>query len=569
MKVVDSFLIRNSANILTANTDVNWELFRTFTYATSAGSSTSTVTVKNTSGFSNGDTVYIGTAVNASTGTNVFSISNVASATSLTISANASWSDNACVAVKRKTGAGTDAYVDAYEDPEFATAITMPFPADDDNEFHVFVLPGRYAVRYSDAAALTLQLDHEITFGATENVVQVVPTHDSATKGILEAAKKLPSVGGVVYCPAGTYAMTGGLTLNSTVAPRITIRGDGPDVTILRIDTDARLISVLDIPFQLENLTVRAGVNMTVPIVQIDHSTIATNLGSWAVRNVRFDPNDKNCVSALYLLECRGGSMGALDIGDASTAAAGNGFTRAITLDACKGVLVTGVKANRRTSTAGDIAFSVSGCDSITVAGNNVSRYETMVSLSGSTDNCYVSGNHPTTVTTEISDTSSGANNWKAPSGATDITYTGDVVFNGGFRQQVDGWRITNVAQNQTDVEMVRQAASPTEIGRWRAPRSGSVTGVFVAMNAPVTSAGQNLTITVYKNTGDPAAAGSSIGLSVALDSVTNPRKNQTTQAKNTDTFAAGDELYLLYTTGATFLPTGSGDVTAGIEVET
>lgn len=114
----------------------------------------------------------------------------------------------------------------------------------------------------------------------------------------------------------------------------------------------------------------------------------------------------------------------------------------------------------------------------------------------------------------------------------------------GGFRQTVDGftWNGT-IGTNQTTADMVR------EIGRFRAVRNGSVTGL-VLTNTVAANVGGTMTATVYKKTG---AAGGSTGES-ALFSVTltdGQFRNFETKAANVHTFAAGDELYIKIATSS------------------
>ena len=122
----------------------------------------------------------------------------------------------------------------------------------------------------------------------------------------------------------------------------------------------------------------------------------------------------------------------------------------------------------------------------------------------------------------------------------------------------VDGFTQDNVAASQTNVELARA------IGRWRAVQAGSVTGVVATMSEARTAG--TLTVTVFKNTGLAGAAGSSIGLTAVIDG-TNTSRKATTQAKDLDTFAAGDELWIVVTTDGSWTPTTS-DLSAALEVE-
>ena len=122
----------------------------------------------------------------------------------------------------------------------------------------------------------------------------------------------------------------------------------------------------------------------------------------------------------------------------------------------------------------------------------------------------------------------------------------------------IDGFYQDNVAASQTNVELIRA------VGRWRATQAGSITGVVATMTEARTAG--TLTVTVFKNTGLAGAAGSSVGLTAVIDG-TNTSRKATTQAKDTDTFAAGDELYLVVTTDSGWLPVTS-DLIAALEVE-
>lgn len=134
-----------------------------------------------------------------------------------------------------------------------------------------------------------------------------------------------------------------------------------------------------------------------------------------------------------------------------------------------------------------------------------------------------------------------------------------DIEAAGGFRQTHDGWNQDNVTANQTNVEITRS------VGRFRAARAGSVTGVVV--NATEARTAGTLTIKVFKNTGLAGATGTQLGTLTAVLDGTNTNKKATTQAKDVDTFAAGDELYLTITTDSGWLPTTS-DIRAALEIE-
>lgn len=134
---------------------------------------------------------------------------------------------------------------------------------------------------------------------------------------------------------------------------------------------------------------------------------------------------------------------------------------------------------------------------------------------------------------------------------------TADSNFAGGYRQTVDGWFQDNVAASQAAVAMARSSA-PTFGDKLIVPRAGSVTGVYVKSNAARTAG--TLTVTVYKN-------GVAVALTAVLDG-TNTTFKFTSSAKDSLTFAAGDELDLRVTTDAGWLPV-TADIRAGLEIET
>jgi hypothetical protein len=143
--------------------------------------------------------------------------------------------------------------------------------------------------------------------------------------------------------------------------------------------------------------------------------------------------------------------------------------------------------------------------------------------------------------------------------GAAPLDSDGDVVASGGFRQTPDGWYQDNIVASQTNIELTRAT------GRFRTARAGSVTGVVV--HAVEARTAGTLTIKVFKNTGLSGAAGSQLGTLTAVLDGSNTSKKATTQAKDVDTFAAGDELYLTITTDGSWTPTTS-DVRAALEIE-
>lgn len=140
----------------------------------------------------------------------------------------------------------------------------------------------------------------------------------------------------------------------------------------------------------------------------------------------------------------------------------------------------------------------------------------------------------------------------------TAVTLNTDLQANGGFRQTIDGWIQDNIAASQTNVELTRA------VGRFRAARSGSVTAVIATLTEARTAG--TLTVDVFKNTGLAGVTGASIGLTAVIDA-TNTSRKATIQAKDTDTFVAGDELYAVVTTDGAWAPITS-DLRVAIEIE-
>jgi len=129
----------------------------------------------------------------------------------------------------------------------------------------------------------------------------------------------------------------------------------------------------------------------------------------------------------------------------------------------------------------------------------------------------------------------------------------------GGYRQTIDGWNQEGTLTG-TNVEIKRFGLNPATggAGRFRAARSGSVTGIVITSDAPWTQG--TLTVEVYIN--NSGTAGGTIvptGLTTVLDS-THTTRNSNTQAVNIDTFVAGDELTIVFTasTSPAWAPAGA-----------
>lgn len=132
-----------------------------------------------------------------------------------------------------------------------------------------------------------------------------------------------------------------------------------------------------------------------------------------------------------------------------------------------------------------------------------------------------------------------------------------DYVDGLGFRHQYDGWYADNVGAGSGPTQMSR-FANGADVDKVFLPRAGSVTGVWVHSDEARTAG--TLTVEVYVN-------GVGTGLTAVLDG-TNTTFDATTQALNLDTFVAGDQLDVRFTTDAGWTPI-SADIRAGLEVTT
>ena len=138
-------------------------------------------------------------------------------------------------------------------------------------------------------------------------------------------------------------------------------------------------------------------------------------------------------------------------------------------------------------------------------------------------------------------------------SGNTDIA--GDITAAGGFKNTAGTWYQTDVPDVQSDVTLNLLGSSDnSEIV---VPYAGSIVGITVASNAART--GGNLTVEATIN-------GTGTGLT-ALINVSDPQYRYTTQAKDTDTFSAGDLLGVTISTANPWGPT-TADVVVTVIVE-
>lgn len=133
----------------------------------------------------------------------------------------------------------------------------------------------------------------------------------------------------------------------------------------------------------------------------------------------------------------------------------------------------------------------------------------------------------------------------------------GSVRLGSQCRMTIGPWSQDNVTGTVGNTEL-----SGT---RWVATRAGRITGVVVKATEARTAG--TLTVNVFKNTGLSGAAGAAVGLSATLDGTNTSKKASNTQSVDSAfAFAAGDELYVVYSTSG-WTPTTS-DIRVFVEVE-
>lgn len=150
-----------------------------------------------------------------------------------------------------------------------------------------------------------------------------------------------------------------------------------------------------------------------------------------------------------------------------------------------------------------------------------------------------------------------GANRGRVGTAVNPISWEGfaDLDWVGGYAQTLGPWLQDNVAALQTAVALA-VGTTPTRNERI-VTRGGSIIGVVVLSNEARTAG--TMTVEVTKN-------GVGTGLTAVLDA-TNTTFKATTQAKDADTFVAGDRIGAIITTDATWAPT-TADITVEVLIE-
>jgi len=142
--------------------------------------------------------------------------------------------------------------------------------------------------------------------------------------------------------------------------------------------------------------------------------------------------------------------------------------------------------------------------------------------------------------------------------GATgNVSFSGDIEAAGGFRTILEPWYINNLSGGVGPADMNHDPGAAAFIDEIVMIRAGSITGVCTRYTSTVTAG--TIDVEVYKN-------GAATGLIAQLNTTDTVFK-ATTQAKDADTFVAGDRIKLQYTT-AGLTPT-AGDLKASVEIET
>jgi hypothetical protein len=133
------------------------------------------------------------------------------------------------------------------------------------------------------------------------------------------------------------------------------------------------------------------------------------------------------------------------------------------------------------------------------------------------------------------------------------MSLAGDVTAIGGFRNTFV-LMTSNVLASQTDLAMDTVLLGNRE---YVLPYAGSIVGIGVASSEARTAG----TLTV-----DATVNGTKSGLTAVLDG-TNTQFHTATQAKDTDTFAAGNRLGVKFTTDGTWAPT-TADIVVTVVIE-
>ena len=159
-----------------------------------------------------------------------------------------------------------------------------------------------------------------------------------------------------------------------------------------------------------------------------------------------------------------------------------------------------------------------------------------------------------------------GAGNLNLTPTGGEVIVTGDIDADGGMRRVFTAW-IDNITASETRTATLNGAGGNDVLGWFVCPRAGSIVELAAAVGSDRTAG--DLQIWVQKSTdgGDTFSDvwGTSTTGAIAIDA-TNPERHQATQAKDTDTFAAGDILRVRAEGSPTWAPTADLICHLGIE---
>jgi len=169
---------------------------------------------------------------------------------------------------------------------------------------------------------------------------------------------------------------------------------------------------------------------------------------------------------------------------------------------------------------------------------------------SGSTDFTILGG----TSTTSVKDSSGDNDDLVVDHSTGDVTVRRDIIAAGGFKTLIDGWSVADIAASVSATEMTRS------LGRALMPSPGSIISIGVSLAAGQACAGGTLSVEVWKasiNKETGARTESATGLTAVISTSTNEKCVMTSeQDLRLDTFDAGDEIFVKYTTDSSWSPT-------------
>jgi hypothetical protein len=125
-------------------------------------------------------------------------------------------------------------------------------------------------------------------------------------------------------------------------------------------------------------------------------------------------------------------------------------------------------------------------------------------------------------------------------------------------RAVITGFGQGSLAASQTNLQMIRTRQTNTVQRPVVMDRAGSIVGISVDANAVRT--GGIATFEVWKN-------GVATGLTTTLDA-TNTQTNFAAQAKDLDTFVAGDRIDVRMTTDASWTPVTANSIECAVTVQ-